>query len=42
MIKPDIRLIRDAGLYHLYIKDADVWLTESELEELKNLITRKS
>lgn len=40
MTKTDIRLIRDAGIYHLYIKEVDVWLTKSELEELKNVIKR--
>ena len=42
MTKQNIRLIRDASLYHLYIKEVDVWLTESEMQELKNVITLKS
>lgn len=38
MIRPDIRLIRDASLYHLYINEVDVWLTKSEMEELSKII----
>lgn len=38
MTTPNIRLIRDAGIYHLYIKDADVWLNESEMKELSKII----
>lgn len=38
MTTPNIRLIRDAGIYHLYIKEVDVWLTKSELEELSKII----
>lgn len=30
MTTPNIRLIRDAGLYHLYIKEVDVWLNENK------------
>jgi hypothetical protein len=38
MATPNIRLIRDASLYHLYINEVDVWLTKSELEELEQII----
>lgn len=38
MTTPNIRLIRDESLYHLYINEVDVWLTKSELEKLSKII----
>lgn len=36
-----IKIIKDDKVYHLYINQKDVWLSEDEMIELKTLLNNK-
>lgn len=36
-----IKIIKDNKVYHLYLNQKDVWLSEDEMIELKTLLNNK-
>lgn len=36
-----IKIIKDDKVYHLYLNQKDVWLSEDEMVELKTLLNNK-